>query len=128
MNCHRVINPIGFSLENFDAVGRFRTVDNNKPVNTVSDYVNYKEEKVRVQSAKDLATIAVGSEAAQWAFLTHLFHHFTKQSTAAYGPETLDQLRGKFVESGYNMAKLIVEITAATALHEGSAELAATNR
>ena len=31
MQCHRVINPIGFSLESFDAVGRFRTEDNKKP-------------------------------------------------------------------------------------------------
>jgi hypothetical protein len=33
MTCHSMINPLGFSLENFDAVGRWRTKDNNKPVN-----------------------------------------------------------------------------------------------
>ncbi len=31
--CHSMINPLGFSLENYDAVGRFRTIDNQKPVN-----------------------------------------------------------------------------------------------
>ena len=38
MSCHSTINPLGFSLENYDAVGRFRTTDNNKPVNAESDY------------------------------------------------------------------------------------------
>ena len=117
MQCHRVINPIGFSLEEFDAVGRYRTEDNKKPINTVSDYVNEKDEKVRVESARDLAQLAVESEAAHRAFITHLFHHLTKQSTAAYGEDTLNQLREKFVESGYNIQSLFVEITVSTALH-----------
>lgn len=30
--CHNVMDPLGFSLENYDAVGRWRTVDENKPV------------------------------------------------------------------------------------------------
>jgi hypothetical protein len=31
-SCHNVIDPIGFALEQFDAVGRFRTLDNFLPV------------------------------------------------------------------------------------------------
>jgi hypothetical protein len=30
--CHNVIDPVGFALENFDAVGRWRTVEEGKPV------------------------------------------------------------------------------------------------
>ena len=30
--CHNVMDPIGFSLENFDAVGRWRTTEEGKPV------------------------------------------------------------------------------------------------
>lgn len=34
-NCHNeIINPPGFALESFDAIGRFRTEDNGKPVDT----------------------------------------------------------------------------------------------
>ncbi|HXI56918.1 MAG TPA: DUF1588 domain-containing protein, partial [Polyangia bacterium] len=32
--CHDVIDPPGFALENYDQVGRFRTVDSGKPVDT----------------------------------------------------------------------------------------------
>jgi hypothetical protein len=31
-SCHRLIDPVGFSLEQFDAVGRFRTLDEERPV------------------------------------------------------------------------------------------------
>ncbi|MGI8602076.1 MAG: DUF1592 domain-containing protein [Verrucomicrobiales bacterium] len=31
-SCHNMMDPIGFSLENFDAVGRWRTLEEGKPV------------------------------------------------------------------------------------------------
>ena len=31
-SCHNVIDPVGFALENFDAVGRWRTSEEGKPV------------------------------------------------------------------------------------------------
>lgn len=31
-SCHNVMDPVGFSLENFDAVGRFRAVEDHHPV------------------------------------------------------------------------------------------------
>jgi hypothetical protein len=34
MSCHRVIDPIGLALENFDVVGRHRIKDNGVPVDS----------------------------------------------------------------------------------------------
>jgi hypothetical protein len=31
-SCHRLIDPVGFALEQFDAVGRWRTMDDGRPV------------------------------------------------------------------------------------------------
>jgi hypothetical protein len=33
-SCHNLIDPIGFSLENFDAVGRWRVLEEGKPVDS----------------------------------------------------------------------------------------------
>ena len=30
--CHKIMDPIGFSMENFDAVGTWRTSDNGSPI------------------------------------------------------------------------------------------------
>ena len=32
-SCHKMMDPIGFSLENFDAIGAWRTKDNGQPIN-----------------------------------------------------------------------------------------------
>ncbi len=31
-NCHNLMDPVGFSLENFDAIGRWRTVEEGQPI------------------------------------------------------------------------------------------------
>uniref|UniRef100_UPI0039C9F691 DUF1592 domain-containing protein n=1 Tax=Horticoccus sp. 23ND18S-11 TaxID=3391832 RepID=UPI0039C9F691 len=33
-SCHDVMDPVGFALENFDAVGRWRTAEDNKPIDS----------------------------------------------------------------------------------------------
>ena len=35
--CHRIMDPIGFTLENFDLVGRWRTRDGNAPIDATSE-------------------------------------------------------------------------------------------
>jgi hypothetical protein len=32
--CHKLMDPIGFALENYDGVGRWRTAENGKPIDT----------------------------------------------------------------------------------------------
>jgi hypothetical protein len=39
-SCHAIMDPIGFALENFDLVGRWRSLENGLPINTVSEMVD----------------------------------------------------------------------------------------
>ena len=116
-SCHSVINPLGFSLEQFDAVGRFRTSDNDRPIDAVSDYVTDDGQTVRLGGARDVAEFAIGSEQALNGFIEQLFHQAVKQPLLAYGADTMTRLRQSFVASGFNMQKLLVEIVAISALH-----------
>ena len=34
--CHRLMDPIGLALENFDGIGRWRTVDNGAPIDSAA--------------------------------------------------------------------------------------------
>ena len=38
LSCHSMINPLGFALENFDAVGRHRAEEKGKPVDATGSY------------------------------------------------------------------------------------------
>jgi hypothetical protein len=80
MNCHTVINPLGFSLENFDAVGRFRVEEKKKPIDVSTVYKTPDGEKVELNGARDLAIFLANNETAQRSFVQQLFHHYAKQS------------------------------------------------
>jgi hypothetical protein len=115
--CHSVINPLGFSLEEFDAVGRLRTKEGERTIDTVSDYVTDEGRTVRLAGARDVARFAVSSEHAQEGFIEQLFHQAVKQPVAAYGDHVMDNLRQFFVASGFNLQELLIEIAALSARH-----------
>jgi hypothetical protein len=39
-SCHRMFDPIGFALENFDAVGKYRSTDVGKPIDAAGQLVD----------------------------------------------------------------------------------------
>ena len=114
--CHSVINPLGFSLEHYDAVGRFRTSEGERPIDAISDYTTDDGETIRLTGARDLAQYAAGSEQAQNAFIEQLFNQIVKQPMLAYGPHVLNHLRKSFIESGFNVKKLLIEVATISAL------------
>jgi cytochrome c553 len=115
--CHSVINPLGFSLEHYDAVGRFRTKEGDRPVDAASDYTTDDGAVVKLKGARDIAEFAAGSEHAQNAFIEQLFHQIVKQPMLAYGQDVQNRLRQSFGASDFNVQKLLVEIVAISALH-----------
>lgn len=124
MACHSMINPLGFSLENFDAVGRLRGEDNNKPVQTEADYTTPEGETIRLRGARDVAEHAASSPQARVGFVRQLFQHSVKQAPAAYGADTLTRLDAQFARSGHHIRNLLVEIAATAATHKPTSHLA----
>ena len=120
--CHSVINPLGFSLEHYDAVGRFRTQESDQPINSSSEYTTDQGETVHLRGARDVAEFAASSEHAQNGFIEQLFHQVVKQPVLAYGPEVMTRLRQSFVNSEFNIQQVLVEIATVSALHGVSAE------
>jgi hypothetical protein len=39
-SCHKIMDPIGFSLENFDAIGQWRTTDDGSPISAAGVLVD----------------------------------------------------------------------------------------
>jgi hypothetical protein len=117
-SCHAVINPLGFSLEWYDPVGRFRQAENGRAIDAVSSYLTDDGIEVRLTGARDVAQFAANSEHAHHAFIEQLFHQTIKQPLMAYGPEALGELRRQFVAGDFNIPKHLAELIALAALHD----------
>ena len=116
MSCHVTINPLGFSFERFDAVGRVRATDNRKPVDPVSEYVAADGSVLKLTGARDVGVHAAESQAGQAGFVRNLFHSLVKQPPAAYSPELVGQLTDKFRADGFHVRNLAVEVAVVAAL------------
>jgi hypothetical protein len=118
MACHVTINPLGFSLEHYDGIGRWQVQDHNKPINSNSSFKTASGDTIQLSGARDVATLAADDPLAHHSFIQQVFHHTVKQPALAYGPQTMASLEKQFVDSGYNI-RLLLKNIAVTAAQRG---------
>jgi len=115
-SCHALINPLGFALERYDAIGRLRSEDNRRPVDASGSYQPRTGGEARFTGARELATYLAASDETQAAFVEKMFYYAVQQPIRAFGPQVPDELRQRFVEQGHDMRKLMAQIAALAAL------------
>jgi len=112
--CHTMINPLGFALEEFDAIGRHRAAEKHgtaeKPVDASGSYLPREGPEAAFKGARELAAYVASSRDAQEAFVQSLFHALVKQPMRAWGPDTLENLRASFEKGGFDIRRLLVDI------------------
>jgi hypothetical protein len=59
--CHNLLDPIGLGLENYDAVGQYRTTDNNQPIDA-SGQLNPSDDKTKFTDARGLAGLLASDD------------------------------------------------------------------
>jgi hypothetical protein len=114
VTCHGMINPLGFGLENYDAVGRFRLEEKGKPVDVSGQYEPPSGEIHKYRGARELAQLLVASDEPREAFVQQLFHHMVQQPIRAFGPGQLAELKKSFADHHENIRELLVEIVTAS--------------
>jgi hypothetical protein len=115
-SCHGMINPLGFTLENFDAIGRYRNEEKRRPIDAAGSYETRAGELVKFDGVRDVAAFLAGSEEAHTAFVQQLFHYLVKHPVRAFGYQELPDLRRFFAAHDFNIRKLMVEIMATSTL------------
>ena len=120
-SCHVTINPLGFSFERFDAVGRVRATDNHKPVDATSEYTAADGQVIKLSGARDVAKHAAESAAGQAGFVRNLFQSLVKQPPAAYSPELLGRLTDQFRADHFHIRNLAVEVAVVAAFRPAGA-------
>lgn len=108
--CHSMINPLGYPLERFDAIGKLRDKENDQPIDATGSYQTRKGTLAKFNGPRELAQFLANSDEVHATFVERLFQFVTKQPIRAYGPKTSLELQKRFVESGFNIKKLLVEI------------------
>lgn len=111
-SCHLLIDPLGFGMEDYDGLGRKRSMENNRPVDSSGELINAPDSSINGEfnGAVQLAELISGSEtipeclAEQW-FTFAMGRHADKSDEASF-----EHIRDSFKESGYRFHALFEAI------------------
>lgn len=114
--CHEMINPLGFTLEEYDAVGRFREKEKGRRIDASGFYRTGEGEAVKFAGARELGTFLSASPEAHSAFVEQLFHFMVQQPVLAFGADAPERLLKTFGENGFSIRRLLVEMMTVSAV------------
>lgn len=107
-NCHKVLDPIGFGLENFDAIGRWRDQDDSGgAIDAAGELPGGKH----FASPKELKVIIAARSNELARNLTEkLLAYALCRQLEGYDEIVVDRLMETIAKDGYRMQTLITEI------------------
>ena len=107
--CHQIIDPLGFSLEGFDSIGKARTVDNNLPVDS-SGTVKVGDEEITFDSYKSLASRIADNPEYNTCFTDQMMRFslgsYSTQKNSCY----INEVTTSWQSSGGSVKELLISI------------------
>ena len=107
-NCHRLLDPIGFGLENFDAIGRWRDKDENGQAIDASGELPGGKNFSNPQELK--AIIAGHNTKFARNLVERLLAYALCRRLEGYDEIVIDELMQKIAKDDYRMQTLIIEV------------------
>ena len=121
--CHStIINPIGFSLENYDAIGRYRTEDNGFPVDASSVYVFPDGRELVFDNAVELSQQLAETPDLHSCYMSHLMEYVYGRDLDHADQREIDMLTYRSLEQGRSIRDLVVDIATSDAFRYRAAE------
>ena len=111
---HTIINPIGFSFEHYDAVGRYRTEDNGYPVDAASTYVFPDGRMLSFENAVELSQQLAQVPEPHACYIGNLLEYLYGSELPASGfalvGELTDASLGQAPGQGASIRELVADI------------------
>lgn len=104
-SCHKVMDPIGFAFENYDAIGRYRTKDNGIPI----DASGKLETGEPFKNATDLRRILLNRKREYFArcITEKMLTYALGRGLEYYDKRTIDNIVTRLKKSNYRFSELV---------------------
>ena len=117
-SCHRQMDPMGFALENFDAIGRWRTADGEFEIDAAGNLPGDRN----FEDAAGLKVLLASTEARKfsWCLIENMLTYALGRPLEASDFRTVEKIRRRLVESDYRMQEILFGIVESEAFqHRG---------
>lgn len=116
--CHALMDPLGLPLENFDAIGAYRTKDNGLPVDPTSTFDGQD-----VADSRALGLAASQSVTVAQCVLRSYYAYAQGHKERAEDGSVLNSLAAAFNASGFKMRDLILAVVTSDAFSSVAPQL-----
>ncbi|WP_437665678.1 DUF1592 domain-containing protein [Sorangium sp. So ce1182] len=112
--CHQFMDPVGFTFENYDAVGLFRTTENDVTIDASGSLPGTPG---TVSGPTELVQKLAEAEEVHDCFATRWAEYGYGLTLRAEDACTKQAITTAFKASGYNVKELLIELTQTDAFH-----------
>lgn len=105
VGCHRLMDPLGLALENFDAIGAWRTTENGLPIDASAEI-----QGVRFQGAKELGALLRDQDAIGECVARRLYRHASGRLEEREQERAIIDLTADFVSNGHRFQSLLIAL------------------
>ncbi|MBX7099014.1 MAG: DUF1592 domain-containing protein [Myxococcaceae bacterium] len=107
-SCHRLLDPVGFGLERYDAVGAYRPTENGAPVDDRGELLDALDTSGPFTGAAELSARLAGSDAVRECYARQLFRFgFGRGETSDDEPSVRAAL-ARFRDGAWSVRELMV--------------------
>jgi hypothetical protein len=119
--CHVLTDPIGLGLENLDGIGKFRTAENQAPIDASGDL-----DGVPFDNAAELGQAFADNELVSACLVQNLYRYAVGRKQTNGERPLLRHLEDVFIEQGHQLPALMRNIATSQAFRTATAPRAAT--
>jgi hypothetical protein len=105
-SCHDVMDPLGFGLDNFDAIGRYRTEDAGFPIDASGQFGN----AARFDGSSEMVTLLAGEPQVYRCLVEKLYTYTGRSPYRIESTEHIDLLTKRFMDDGFVLKDLLVDV------------------
>lgn len=116
-SCHRLLDNVGFGLEAFDHLGRFRAEENGLPIDATGNLLDAGDPAIEgaFDGALDLAARLAQSPQVEACLATQWFRYSMGRAEQDADVCSLEQVKAEFASSGGNFRELLVALATSDA-------------
>jgi hypothetical protein len=103
--CHRLMDPLGLGMEDFDPIGKHRTMEGTKPVDASGEL-----DGTAFNGGKELGKVLASHPEIGGCQVKNLYRYATGHLEGPGEVVTIAELAQKFEQSGYKIKSLLVDI------------------
>ena len=110
-----LLDPIGFAFEHYDGIGRYRTTDNEQPVDASGTLQLGSGTPVKFKDAVELMPALAAADEVRSCMATQWTRYLLRREETKGDMPSLEAVQKAFRDSSYDMRELLVAIVSSDA-------------